>query len=115
MPQFRKKPVTVDAVQWPIVGLWPPWIVEAITLLDSNPRTALEDADTAAMKPGQVAHIGAELAIATLEGVMFARPGDWIIRGTAGELYPCKPDIFADIYEATSDDRVNAHCQHNED
>jgi hypothetical protein len=26
-------------------------------------------------------------------------PGDWIITGTAGEHYPCKPDIFPDIYE----------------
>jgi len=26
--------------------------------------------------------------------------GDWIIRGVKGELYPCKPDIFAATYEA---------------
>jgi hypothetical protein len=24
---------------------------------------------------------------------------EWIIRGTSGELYPCKPDIFSQIYE----------------
>jgi len=36
--------------------------------------------------------------IATLEGTMSARPGDWIIRGVNGELYPCKPDIFAKTY-----------------
>ena len=38
-------------------------------------------------------------AISTLEGVMEANPGDWIIRGVAGEFYPCKPDIFAATYE----------------
>lgn len=38
--------------------------------------------------------------IDTLEGTMRADLGDWIIRGIAGELYPCKPDIFAAIYEA---------------
>jgi hypothetical protein len=38
--------------------------------------------------------------IATLEGVMRAEIGDWIIRGVAGELYPCKPDIFEKTYEA---------------
>jgi len=40
------------------------------------------------------------LAIETLEGLMFANPGDWIIRGVQGEFYPCKPDIFAATYEA---------------
>jgi hypothetical protein len=30
---------------------------------------------------------------------MEALPGDWIIRGVQGEFYPCKPDIFAAIYE----------------
>ena len=37
--------------------------------------------------------------ISTLEGVMLARPGDWIIRGVAGEHYPCRGDIFAATYE----------------
>lgn len=40
------------------------------------------------------------MLISTLEGVMEASPGDWIIRGVKGELYPCKPDIFALTYEA---------------
>lgn len=39
------------------------------------------------------------MLIRTLEGEMLARPGDWIIRGVNGELYPCKPDIFAKTYE----------------
>ena len=26
-------------------------------------------------------------------------PGDWIIRGVSGELYACKPDIFAATYD----------------
>ena len=43
---------------------------------------------------------GPRIAIATLEGLVIARPGDWIIRGVKGELYPCKPDIFAATYDA---------------
>ena len=39
-----------------------------------------------------------ELTIETLEGTMKAEPGDWIIEGIAGELYPCKPGIFASTY-----------------
>lgn len=37
--------------------------------------------------------------IPTLEGVMTAQIGDWIIRGVKGEYYPCKPDIFKETYE----------------
>ena len=37
--------------------------------------------------------------IATREGIMRGDLGDWIIRGVKGELYPCKPDIFAATYE----------------
>ena len=39
------------------------------------------------------------LDIPTLEGVMKASPGDYIIRGVQGEFYPCKPNIFEDTYE----------------
>jgi hypothetical protein len=37
--------------------------------------------------------------IETLEGVMTASPGDWIITGVKGEKYPCKPDVFEMTYE----------------
>lgn len=39
-----------------------------------------------------------ELKIETLEGIMTANPGDWIITGVEGEQYPCKPDIFEKTY-----------------
>ena len=37
--------------------------------------------------------------IETLEGVMHASAGDYIITGVNGEKYPCKPDIFEKTYE----------------
>ena len=40
--------------------------------------------------------------IETLEGVMHAEAGDWIITGVKGEQYPCKPDIFEATYEAVT-------------
>lgn len=40
-----------------------------------------------------------DLYIETLEGVMHASPGDWIITGVDGEQYPCKPDIFKKTYD----------------
>ena len=45
------------------------------------------------------------IAITTLEGVMVASPGDWIIRGVQGEFYPCKPDIFEATYEPAGEGR----------
>ncbi len=39
------------------------------------------------------------LTIKTLEGILRADIGDWIIKGVQGELYPCKPDIFEQTYE----------------
>ena len=39
------------------------------------------------------------MEIETLEGVMKANKGDWIIKGVKGELYPCKPDVFEMTYE----------------
>ncbi len=41
-----------------------------------------------------------ELRIKTLEGTMIARVGDWIIKGTEGEFYPCKDSVFKRKYEA---------------
>ncbi|PRS47537.1 hypothetical protein [Bacillus sp. MZGC1] len=43
--------------------------------------------------------IDKEMDIETLEGTMKASPGDWIIKGVHGEIYPCKPDIFEKTYE----------------
>ena len=37
--------------------------------------------------------------IHTLEGVMHASAGDYIITGVNGEQYPCKQDIFKKTYE----------------
>lgn len=38
--------------------------------------------------------------IKTLEGIMTAKVGDYIIQGVKGELYPCKADIFRETYSA---------------
>lgn len=44
-------------------------------------------------------HNGTDIFIQTLEGIMRAQCGDWIIRGVQGEFYPCKPDIFKKTYK----------------
>jgi hypothetical protein len=42
---------------------------------------------------------GVTFTIGTIEGTLIARVGDYIIKGTKGEYYPCKPDIFKEKYE----------------
>lgn len=92
MPQFRKKPVVIDAWQWGSAYAMPEWLTVT--------RNVTLDKHCGAPPPGQVWLDGEYLFIGTLEGPHQANPGDWIIRGIEGEVYPCKPKIFEATYEA---------------
>jgi len=81
--KFRKKPVEIEAIQWTGDNM------EAISQLVGEDLVPMEDEHEAQTKIG----------IVTLEGVMTASIGDWIIKGVNGEFYPCKPDIFQKTYE----------------
>ncbi len=82
--KYRKKPVVVEAVQFTDTE-------ESILKLSEfglDPvRIDYADTDSPILK------------IETLEGLMIAAKGDYIIKGVQGEFYPCKPDIFAETYE----------------
>ena len=91
MPEFRKKPVVIEAFQVPLDG--EPYSEEMMEFL----KQCNHDFD-----PGDGALL--KLLIHTLEGTMEAKSGDWIIKGVKGEFYPCKPDIFAATYEPASKD-----------
>jgi UPF0288 family protein (methanogenesis marker protein 3) len=43
------------------------------------------------------------VVIKTLEGEMCASINDYIIKGTEGEFYPCKPHIFEKIYDEATE------------
>lgn len=77
--KFRKKPVIVDAWQW--TGSMDTFPFETLV----THRMLSREGDT--------------LQIRTLEGIMVANLGDWVIKGVKGEVYPCKPDIFEMTYE----------------
>lgn len=82
MAKYRKKPVVIDAWQ----------------LTKENVDTAiLEWLDLDVVHIFNAGQLFAE--IVTLEGVMQASEGDYIIKGVKGEFYPCKPDIFNATYE----------------
>lgn len=82
MAKYRKKPVTIEAIQWTGENAG-----EVQAFLHNGHEFAAD---------GWVKGIYVE--IGTLEGLMVASIGDWIIRGVKGEHYPCKPDIFAATY-----------------
>jgi hypothetical protein len=90
MAKFRKKPIVIDAVQWnceqsqlDLINGW--WAASGNT----QPFT---------LNPSKT------LSIPTLEGVVLAVPGDYVIRGVKGELYPCKSDIFELTYEKVEEE-----------
>ena len=91
--QYRKKPVVIEAVLWDGVYnrmKYPIWFSDAWAPYGSSDVGRIWKTDAFADA----------VCISTLEGIMRANRGDWIIRGVKGELYPCKPDIFAATYEA---------------
>lgn len=85
--KFRKKPVVIDAIQY----------------TGDNHKEILDFVNgcSRAVTWGRTGETHS-LVIHTLEGDMYANPMDWIIKGVHGELYPCKPDIFSETYEAVN-------------
>jgi hypothetical protein len=96
MMRYRSKVVEIEA-----------WQFQSHAQFDSDAPDWLKSVLDHRAKPpvGSVAKdyspLGPEeyLAVGTLEGITYASPGHWIIRGTEGELYPCKPSVFERKYE----------------
>ena len=91
--KYIKKPVQIEAIQ-----LKEDNIIEVFDFLDganykeTKSAEELEDFSQRMLKQGYI-------EIKTLEGMMKASFGDYIIKGIKGEFYPCKPDIFKATYE----------------
>ena len=89
MAKFRKKPVVIEAIQWDGTN------IKELKQMESPSEFWFGGMDRET----------GDLGIYTLEGLVTARIGDWVIRGVQGELYPCKPDIFAATYEPALEER----------
>lgn len=88
--KYKKKPVVVEAFQLNDRGLiGEDWFWDAV----SNNKIITHSF-------GKHEPNKAWCEIKTLEGVMTAVSGDFIIQGVESEIYPCKPDIFHKTYEA---------------
>ena len=83
--KFRKKPVVIEA--WQVTD----------TSLSGAKQLHVMDGLPLWNVGGMCGKSG--IIIPTLEGNHLAEKGDWIIKGVAGEFYPCKPDIFEATYE----------------
>ena len=83
MSKYRKKPVVIEAVR-----LIPETVLEMKALVGEYIPV----------------RVGFDkklfMLINTLEGEMKVEHGDYVIKGVFGELYPCKPEIFQETYEA---------------
>lgn len=77
--KYRKKPIIVDALQWTGGNL------NAVRDFLGKSWGWIEE-DRCIM-------------VRTLEGNMLCKPGDYLIKGVAGEFYPCKESIFNATYE----------------
>lgn len=95
--KFIKKRVVIEAVHWNgnEVSEIPDWIHEALN-------------------SGVLVRFGDKVQVRTLEGVMTVSPGDYIIRGVDGELYPCKPDIFEKTYEKVGEGKESKNLNFGE-
>ncbi len=75
--KYRKKPVEIYALQY----------------RGDNSEEIIEFTE------GKAVTLGTGLFIETLEGQMRVSDKDFIIKGIAGEFYPCKSEIFYNSYE----------------
>ena len=100
--RFRKRPVEIEAVQFPRIEVF----ADDVSMLPV-PLSLPEYAEIAAW-------VGPELVpewigdnnrwtlfgrIRTLEGTLYVQPEAWVVRGVRGEHYAVHPDIFAQTYE----------------
>lgn len=83
--KFRKKPLEIEAIQW-----------------DGSVGVA-DKIEAWSRSKARMRRLGANglavIEVNTREGVMRCRAGDWVIKGIAGEFYPCAPEIFDATYE----------------
>jgi len=82
MKKYRKKPVVIEAIEFTTETK-----DQVYNFVTCNKSASFAGTSQPTLK------------IQTLEGIMTATEGDWIIKGVRGEFYPVKPDIFEETYE----------------
>lgn len=75
--KFIKRPIVVEAFQFGIDPV-PDWFFKEVIEISPDARSA---------------------CIRTLEGDMWFKHGDYVIKGIHNECYPCAKSVFEDSYE----------------
>lgn len=96
MAKYRKKPVDIEAVQW--VGNEREMFDFLTNYQKTNTYPTLEEKTFRVDLCNGGCQLG-NLMIKSSRGEELANVGDYIIKDTNGEFYPCKPDIFDMTYE----------------
>lgn len=112
MAKYRKKPVVVDATQWFKNGDHPEDDCDMFDYPDGEGNVFQRPGEGKVVRYFRRPDVrGDELCkkcgrpyhehgwIDTLEGGHIVCPADWIITGVKSEFYPCKPDIFEELYD----------------
>ena len=81
--KYRRRPMIVEAVRWKEDNF-----DEVAEFLRSKGKELKID-----FQPG-----GVKAGIETTNGLVFANPGDMIIKDAYGQFYPCHPAIFNHAY-----------------
>lgn len=82
--KYRKKPVFIEAVQF------------------KDTEESILELSELGLDPVRIDYANLSnplLKIETLEGLMIATEGDYIIKDVQGEFYSCKQEIFKETYE----------------
>lgn len=109
--KYRKKPIEVEAHQWFKNGDHPD--DDCFRPYEDTGEIPIEPREGVIVRYYRTPDFDGQLEckhcndimhnhgwIDTLEGGHTVCPSDWIIKGIAGEFYPCKHDIFIATYEA---------------
>lgn len=114
--KYRKKPIVIEATQWFKNGDHPldheSIGIETPNRADLDKYSEYLESEGSVVRYFRHPEVSGETAckhcskamhkhgwIDTLEGGHIVCPGDWIITGVQGEMYPVKNDIFLATYE----------------
>jgi len=96
--RYRKKPVTINAMQWDGTAKGATPIIDWILREGGSATYSCKSADECSGTDA-----GHLLVIQTLEGPMEAAADWWIIQGLVGEFYPCRADVFENSYSVADE------------
>lgn len=106
--RYRKNPVVIEAKQWDGTVEGATQIIDWVLEGGGTARyheEAEEPLTVTAINLGEEPTvIPAHIAVDTLDSTGRVFESDWMMRGTKGEHYPCKADVFAETYTEVDED-----------